>query len=145
MKNTVFSPAAGWAPAGHHQRVKKWQSMWRPFYASDPFNSTLARCFMFGGFFKISFKPCLNMVETFLLLCCCYSVSLISVHPFQLWWTRANTLSTSLCAVINGTRNSRLSRECRMISWQLRRRCLTARNNLTNSVTNIERILKQLY
>ena len=33
-----------------------------------PFNSTLARFVMFGGFFKISFKTCLNIVETFLLL-----------------------------------------------------------------------------
>ena len=39
--------------------------------STPPLNSTLARFFMFGGFFKISFKRCLKMVETFLLSCCC--------------------------------------------------------------------------
>ena len=116
MKNTVFSPAAGWAPAGRHQRVKK-DNLCGDL-STPPFNSTLARCFMFGGFFKISFKPCLNMVETFLLLCCCYSVS-FSASLLTLMNTRKHTQHIPLCGdkrhmqftFIEGMSNDQLTTE----------------------------------
>ena len=92
------------------------QSMWRPFYAS--FQQYSGSFFHVWWFFKISFKPCLNMVETFLLLCCCYSVS-FSASLLTLMNTRKHTQHIPLCGdkrhmqftFIEGMSNDQLTTE----------------------------------